>query len=176
MSTIDNQQKTYKKNLTYVDFRTAAYRNLHVCQELYSRSLTSESRYKKQIFHKVYYLSGYIIEFCFKYSLFSNEKISQNQNLYEYENEDFRRKWKQHDFNKLRQLCEDRNILFSSDIPYFGSKVQDKKIEKLIKAWDVQIRYSLSLSNQHLNLLESEIKNLIDFIEIVLNKITSKYS
>lgn len=165
-----------KNNLNYVDFRKASFRNLSVCKELLERLENCESKNKNHILHKIYYLSGYIIEFSYKYALFQHLGLSKIDNIYNFGDINFKKKWKEHDFLKLRSLCLENNLNFSTDIPYFGSRIENKEIESLINSWDVQIRYNLSLANKTIILDESQMKNFVFSIEDILNKITTKFS
>ena len=76
--------------LVYTDFRTASFRNLIVCKELLSILSTCESKNKQQILHKIYYLSGYIIEFCYKFALFSGLNISKFENISDFGEKEFK--------------------------------------------------------------------------------------
>ncbi|AZA54082.1 hypothetical protein [Chryseobacterium sp. G0201] len=165
-----------KNDLKYIDFRTASFRNLNVCKELLERLDNCESKNKNNILHKIYYLSGYIIEFSYKYALFHHLGLNKIDNIYNFGDDSFKKKWKDHDFSKLRLLCTDNKLNFSTDIPYFGSKIENKEIESLINSWDVQIRYNLSLANNTIMLDESRIKDFVSSIEDILNKITTKFS
>lgn len=163
--------------LVYTDFRTASFRNLIVCKELLSILSTCESKNKQQILHKIYYLSGYIIEFCYKFALFSGLNISKFENISDFGEKEFKEKWKHHSFSKLKNICIESKVIFSADIPYLGNNNIDKKVKYLIESWEVQIRYSLKLSKHPIaNLSQNDIINLVELCEEILNKITTKYS
>jgi len=163
------------KKLTFPEFRTAGYRNLSVCRELLGSLNACPKRSKVHVLHKIFYLSGYIIEFSFKYVLFSSLRLKESQNLYDYEDDRFRKSWQQHNFDKLRTLINNKRIIISTDIPFIGIKVENKELDDLIKAWDVQIRYSLGLSNQPVLLTQQLMTELVDLTEQILNKVTTKY-
>jgi hypothetical protein len=164
-------------SLVYIDFRSASYRNILVCKELLNLLLKCESNKKQQIIHKIYYLSGYIIEFCYKFALFHSLKLDKFENIYLYGSDEFKKKWKEHDFQKLKILCNENKVNFSSDIPYFGNSNIDKKSKSLIDSWNVQIRYSLKLSKPQIsNITEEDINKFLQIIEEILNKITTKFS
>lgn len=163
------------KKLTFPEFRTAGYRNLSVCRELLGSLKYCPERSKTHVLHKIFYLSGYIIEFSFKYVLFSELKLKESENLYTYENEAFRKSWQQHNFDRLRLLLNTKKIIISTDVPFLGIKVENKVLDELIKAWDVQIRYSLSLSQQPVVLTQKLMEELVNLTEQILNKVTTKY-
>jgi hypothetical protein len=163
------------KKLTYTDFRTASYRNLTVCKHLLENFEECQQSKKKQILHKIYYLSGYIIEFCFKYALFSKLVESSSQNIYEVKDPQFQQRWREHNYCKLSDLCSENKVNFSEDIPYMGKKISDKKINSLLLSWDVQIRYSLNLSKSTVDLKEKEIRELVILTEQILNKVNSRF-
>lgn len=165
-----------KNDLKYIDFRTASYRNLNVCKELIERLDVCDEKNKKSILHKIYYLSGYIIEFSYKFALFHHLGLSRNQNIYEYGDENFKKKWKDHSFSKLRNLCSEYNLNFSTDIPHFGKKLENKTSENLINSWDVQIRYNISLSKNSIILEELQVRSFVTSIEQILDFITTKFS
>ena len=162
--------------LVYPDFKKASYRNLVVCKELLQILPTTEARKKTHILHKVYYLSGYIIEFCYKYALFSSLNASKYENLDNFKDDNFNKKWKHHDFIKLKNVCNDNKVSFSSDIPYIGNNIINRNVKKLIDSWDVQIRYSINLSKDVINLNQNDVKELVTLCEEILNKITTKFS
>ena len=164
---------------TYMDFLRASYRNLIVCKELLSIMKCCEPHKKSQILHKVYYLSGYIIEFCYKYALFSSLNASKFESIYNFKDEDFKNKWKKdgHNFDKLKNVCSEYKIIFSSDIPYFGNNKLDEGLYNLIISWNVQIRYSLKLSNNPISKLnENDVIRFVHLCEDILKKITEKYN
>lgn len=164
-----------KKKLYYTDFRTAGIRNLTTCKYLLRTLLECDAVSQKHIQHKIYYLSGYIIEFALKFALFSHLGVSRYQNLYEYLDEDFMKKWREHDFQKLKYLCSSQGVNFSSDIPYLGHKI-DQKIENLVKSYDVQVRYSISLAKQRIELDIDILTDFHNFSDKLFKQITSKYS
>lgn len=164
-------------SLIYTDFITASHRNLAVCKELLSILPNCDNPKKQRILHKVYYLSGYIVEFCYKYAFFHSLRVNKYENLNEFRDNEFRKKWREHSFQKLRNLCDENKIVFSSDIPYLGSNIADRKNKMLINSWDVQIRYSIKLSKSLVgNLCESEITNFVFLMEDILNKTITKFS
>lgn len=164
------------KTLNYCEFRNASYRNLTVCKELLKLLQTCEAKDEKYILHKTYYLSGYIIEFCYKFALFSHLGLSKTENVYKHGDEGFQKKWTEHSFSKLQSICEENNLKFSNDIPFLGAKIQHKNVEKLIKSWDVQIRYSLNIKNNQIELNRHNLIDLIAQLEEIVNKINSKFS
>ena len=163
------------KKLNFLEFRTAGFRNLNVCKELVTCLENCDSARKVNLLHKIFYLSGYVIEFSFKYILFNSLKLGKFENLYTYRDEAFRKKWQQHDFEKLRSLCTECKIHLNTDIPYLGTRIKDKELEALLKAWDVQIRYSLVLSHHAVVLEESRMRDLVRLIEEILTKVVTKY-
>ncbi|SFI86035.1 hypothetical protein [Myroides guanonis] len=163
------------KHLKYTDFRTASYRNLYVCNHLLDNFDKCNNSNKQQILHKIYYLSGYIIEFCYKYALFSQLVKYKTDNIYSIKDSGFQKKWKEHNYRKLESLCQENKIIFSKDIPFLGKKITDKNLNDLINNWDVQIRYSLNLTTSTVNLTQIEMKNLVILIEDILKKTTSKF-
>jgi len=164
------------KYLTYLEFRTGYYRNLTVCKNLLESLNNCQQRDSEYIKHKTYYLAGYIIEFCYKFALFSHLKLKKTENIYSFGNEGFKKKWKEHSFGKLQNICSEEKLLFSQDIPFFGSPIADKDVKKLIENWDVQIRYSLNLTNSKIELEKDTLRKLINELQIIADKITSKYS
>jgi|GEM_PF-4586118 len=164
-----------KSKLTFPDFRTAGYRNISVCKELLDSLKDCPARNKVHILHKIFYLSGYVVEFSFKYILFSSLRLRESQNLYEYEDLAFRKRWQQHNFDKLRVLLTAKKVIISTDIPFLGNKVDNRKLDELLKAWDVQIRYSLGLSNNPVILTQQLMEELVNLTEQILNKVTTKH-
>ncbi|UPK69433.1 hypothetical protein [Chitinophaga filiformis] len=116
-----------------------------------------------------------MIEFSFKYILFSSLRVKETQNLYEYDDEIFRKSWQQHNFDRLRLVLDTKRIIISTDVPYIGIKVENKELDDLIKAWDVQIRYSLGLSHQPVVLTEPLMEEFVGLTEQILKRVTSKY-
>lgn len=164
-------------SLVYTDFRTASHRNLVVCKELLNILPNCDNPKKQRILHKIYYLSGYIIEFCYKFALFHTLKLGKFEDINDFRDAAFRKKWREHNFQKLRNLCDENKIVFSSDIPYLGNNIKDPKIRTLINCWDVQIRYSINLSKLSVgNLCEKEINDFVFLMEDILSKTTTKFS
>ncbi|MDR6158076.1 hypothetical protein QF023_001592 [Chryseobacterium sp. SLBN-27] len=162
-------------SLVYTDFRLAGYRNLHTCKELLSILDSCDARKKKQILHNIYYLSGYIIEFCYKFALFSGLKASKFQDLGTFKDESFRKKWRDHSFERLKNICTEYKIVFSADIPYLGNNSIDKNLKELIRNWDVQMRYSIKLTKNTV-LTEEDVINFVVLCEKILTKTDSNFS
>ena len=164
------------KVISYLEFRRAAYRNLAVCEILLKKYDSETPVMRKHILYKTYYLGGYVVEFLYKFSLFSHLNLNHTQDVYKCKNLDFQKRWRVHDYAKLNVLCEDEGLIFSSDIPFLGNKTLNKNIEKLFDAWDVQIRYSINLSRKKVDLQYSVIVKYIETIKDINNKINSIYS
>lgn len=170
------------KMLVYPDFKEASERNLMVCKKLLEL-LTSVEQFNKklEILHKVYYLGGYIIEFCYKYALFSHISIqdtnlNKTTNLNEYKEEvKFPKQWKIHKFDILENICSKHDLQFSSDIPFLG-QTNCKELNKLKMRWNTEIRYSLKLANQEIELNEKNIKLFLDKIEEMFIEVNKKYN
>ncbi len=164
------------KILSYLEFRKAAYRNLSVCEILLKMyDVENNKIVKNHILFKTFYLGGYVIEFLYKFSLFSHLNVSITQDVYDYRTSDFQKKWKVHNFDHLSNLCQDEGIRFSTDIPYFGNNIQNKNVAKLIEAWDVQIRYSLVLSRKDVILNYVDLKHYVEIIKDINKKINTQY-
>lgn len=164
------------KVLSYLEFRKAAYRNISVC-EILLKTYDSENNnvVKKQILFKTFYLGGYVIEFLYKFSLFSHLNISVNDDVYKFRDNEFQKKWKVHNFDHLNDLCENEGLKFSTDIPYFGNNILNKNVAKLIDAWDVQIRYSLVLSKKSIILEYEDLQLYLKTIKDINKKINLLY-
>jgi hypothetical protein len=170
------------KTLIYSDFKSASYRNLIVCRELLQFLPILEPNIKTEILHKVYYLSGYIIECCYKFALFShiskNKDFSLNKstNLLEYrKDENFPKKWKTHSFDTLKNLCSENSLIFSSDIPFLGQN-KNRELNNLKMRWNTEIRYSLKLTNQEVELSEENLQLFLTEIEKMVEKINLLYN
>ncbi|MET3025685.1 hypothetical protein ABXT06_03310 [Flavobacterium sp. UW10123] len=167
------------KTLSYTEFRKAAIRNINVCEILLKTYETEKLVNQKQILYKTFYLGGYVIEFLYKFSLFSHLSLDSNENVYNYGDLDFQKKWKVHNFDQLNILCQNEGLTFSTDIPYFGTTSLDKKVIKLFDSWDVQIRYSLNLSKKGIKQIDLEYNEITKYIETIKDinkKITSRFS
>lgn len=162
--------------LSYIEFRKAAIRNINVCEILLKSYSIEKPVVQKQILFKTYYLGGYVLEFLYKFSLFSHLSLDYNDDVYHYRNQEFQKKWKVHNFDQLNILCQDEGLKFSTDIPYFGTSSLDKNVNKLFDAWDVQIRYSLSLSKKGIDLEYNDLVKYIEIIKEINYKINSKFS
>lgn len=166
-----------KEELSYLEFRKACFRNLEICQILLnSYEICNKENERQSILHKVYYLGGYVIEFAIKFSLFSHLKSKINvSNVYEWENKD----WKDHNFQKLKNIATSHNLSYSQDIPFLGNTSNlSKETLNLIQNWDVQIRYSLTLNKTNKS-IKLNFKELLDYfkcIEKITNQITTKYN
>jgi len=111
--------------------------------------------------------------------LFSSLNASKFESIYNFKDEDFKNKWKKdgHNFDKLKNVCSEYKIIFSSDIPYFGNNKLDEGLYNLIISWNVQIRYSLKLSNNPISKLnENDVIRFVHLCEDILKKITEKYN
>lgn len=165
------------KQLSYLDFRKAALRNIHACKVLLEQSKNENvPARKQQLLHKVFYLGGYIIEFSYKFALFSHLNLQEKDNVNKFKDEVFRKKWQVHDFKALASLCENEKLKFSQDIPFLGNNILNKDIKELIEGWDVQIRYSLGLGKKTISLKEEILKDYIKIIIEINTKINDKYS
>ena len=70
---------TNDKHLSYLEFRKSALRNIHVCKVLLEESQKEKVLAKKQqLLHKIFYLGGYVIEFMYKFALFSHLNLDRN--------------------------------------------------------------------------------------------------
>ncbi len=163
--------------LNYLDFRTASYRNLNVCKQLLGILENCNELQKKEILHKVFYLGGYIVEFSYKFAFFEAFKLKQELNesddIYTFLDDSFRKKWKTHNFDALNNLCSSYDIKFNQDIPYFGNK-QNVIFNNLVRSWDVQIRYSLAMSRQSIELNEGNIRMFVETLEKIVSHFHSK--
>lgn len=168
--------------LIYTDFRKASYRNLIVCQELLGVLEKCEPSRYSHIVHKIYYLGGYIIEYTYKFALFSHllPKENAKTNIYEYRKEDdFDKKWTVHDFNTLRTLCSSCKVKFNTDVPYFGNTKISKDFRMLLTSWNVQIRYSSNLTNTEegapkLDFRKINIQEFVYALRDIVDKFYSK--
>lgn len=168
---------TNDRKLSYLDFRKAALRNIHACKILLEQSKNENVPAKKQqLLHKVFYLGGYVIEFSYKFALFSHLNLQENDNLNKFKDGVFRKKWQVHDFKALANLCEDEKLKFSQDIPFLGNNILNKNTKELIECWDVQIRYSLGLGKKTISLKEEILGDYIKIVTEINSKINDKYS
>ncbi|MET3128851.1 hypothetical protein ABID42_003970 [Arcicella rosea] len=132
---------------------------------------------KKEILHKVFYLGGYIVEFSYKFAFFEAFKLKQELNesddINTFLDDSFRKKWRIHNFDNLNTLCSNNGVTFNQDIPYFGNK-QNVIFNKLVKSWDVQIRYSLAMSRQYIDLNEGNIRMFVETLEKIVSHFHSR--
>jgi hypothetical protein len=161
--------------ISYLEFRRAAIRNISVCEILLNNYPTEKSGNQKQLLYKTFYLAGYVVEFLYKYSLFSHLNLANTECVYKYRNAEFQKKWKVHNFDQLYSLCEDEGLIFSADIPYLGHKLSDKNLTLLMDAWDVQIRYSMNLSRKKISLSYEDLSKFIKMIKIINTKVNAQY-
>ncbi len=163
------------KCISYLEFRKAAIRNISICDILLKKYDSEKSVVQKQILYKTFYLGGYVVEFLYKFSLFSHLNLSSSDDVYSYRNEDFQKKWKVHNFNQLSMLCESEGLKFSTDIPYFGNNQVNPNVKKIFEAWDVQIRYSLNLSKKSIDLEYNDLTQFLITIKDIEKKINRLY-
>lgn len=163
------------KTISYLEFRKAAIRNITVCEILLKTYNSEKPINQRQILYKTYYLGGYVIEFLYKFSLFSHLNIGQFDDVYKFKNQEFQSKWKVHNYDQLNFLCEKEGLKFSSDIPYLGNNLPNKKVTELFDAWDVQIRYSLNLGKKNVELTYDDLNTFIETIKEINKKINSIY-
>lgn len=164
------------KPISYLEFRKAAIRNIAACDILLKNYHELKPATQKHILHKIYYLGGYVVEFLYKFSLFSHLNLSHTEDVYKFKDTDFQKKWKVHDYRQLNNLCEKEGLKFSTDIPFFGNNTLNKNIATLFDGWDVQIRYSQNLCKREIELRHEDLIVFLSVIKDINNKINSTYS
>lgn len=163
------------KTLSYLEFRKAALRNISVCEILLKTYDKEKQINKKQILIKTFYLGGYVIEFLYKFALFSHLNLTNTDDVYNFRDQEFQKQWRVHNFVQLNILCLNEGLIFSSDIPFLGNNSLNKNVNNLFNAWDVQIRYSLNLSKTKIELDYNDLSKYIETIKDISTKINSIY-
>lgn len=146
----------------YPEFKSASKKHLVTCEFLITKIEEVGCEYKKRhILINIYYLSGYIFETIFKFSIFSsinykkNEVITKlNQNGLEFEND-----IKIHNLKKLKNTLETKGIYRVVDYP---------KHMKLFNQWNSEIRYK-----ENLAFSEIEIINFFKFAKKIFCDLNS---
>ncbi|WP_413728309.1 hypothetical protein [Sodalis sp. RH19] len=130
--------------MKYPEFLSSAKRHNYTCKVLNEKieSLINDElsadEYKFLV-GSLYYLAGYIIECSLKFKIFEISQFNKTSEVDECEctklGIDYKKRIKTHNFSKLQDYLDS----LISDVSYKSDK---EEVNKLLKQWSPEIRYS----------------------------------
>jgi len=118
----------------YPEFKRASKKHLIACECLIA-SLENECKQKeKHILTTIYYLTGYIFETIFKYSIYNSINFVKNEDIRKLSSHGltFDNDIKIHNLIKLKRVIEAKNII---SLPQYENN------KNLFSSWNSEIRY-----------------------------------
>lgn len=172
------------KQISYLEFRKAAYRHLNTCECLLKNIENPEYRlYHNELLVNAYYLSGYVVECSLKYLYFSTINYKACANVYDYKcgecdgclKDTDCEEWKHHNIDKLQRVITAKGKRFSADIPYFGSKIKSSNIDFLFKERknDVHMRMRYTCNSTRID--SGSLREYLNVVKDMCQKLIENY-